>query len=623
MSENWVIRIAEDDQTTFEAICGEPVELGRQDESNGEHLYQLSMRPDGGSRLAIAPTEEVKVSRRQVHIESAPDGRVRIKNISSNVPFSLGNGRPVKQGTEVVIELPVLLRFGKRSVQLQDPSAKSLDGPIQSLSEPTFVPAASSLRRSTAGPLNLHSTGSFETEAVIRWLQATMEVLQSAAGDTEFFQKAAQAAVELVALDSGRVAIRGKQGEWNTVALHPSSGEPRNRDDPVSRLVLKMVSQHKRTFWYDPLSHVAQFDASRITDVGSSLAGVDSVVAAPILDREGTVIAVLYGERRLNSIVTTGKRVSRLDAMLIELLASSVATGLARMEQERAALSFQTQLEQFFTPELARQLATRPELLNGQDLEITALFCDIRGFSRITRNHGPTFTLDWTNDVLSTLSDCVLKHEGVLVDYIGDELLAMWGAPENQPDHAERASRAAIEMIGCLPELNQRWQGALGEPMGFGIGINTGMARVGNTGSRRKFKYGPLGDTVNVASRVQGASKYFKSSLLITRATRERLGPEFQVRRLGQARVINIADAIELFELCSPDQPNACELGAAYEEALVAFEAGEFRKTSRLLGRVINDHGDDGPSFALLARAIACYVEEPLAFDPAFRLPGK
>ena len=136
--------------------------------------------------------------------------------------------------------------------------------------------------------------------------------------------------------------------------------------------------------------------------------------------------------------------------------------------------------------------------------------------------------------------------------------------------------------------------------MGFGIGINTGIARVGNTGSRQKFKYGPLGDTVNVASRVQGASKYFKSSLLITRATRDRLGPGFQVRRLGTARVVNIADPIELFELCSPDQPNACELGAAYEEALAAFEAGEFRKTSRILGRIINVHGDDGPSFALL-----------------------
>ena len=137
------------------------------------------------------------------------------------------------------------------------------------------------------------------------------------------------------------------------------------------------------------------------------------------------------------------------------------------------------------------------------------------------------------------------------MDYIGDELMAMWGAPEDQPDHAERACQAALEMIESIASVNTRWQGPLGEPTAVGIGINTGIARVGNTGSRRKFKYGPLGDTVNVASRVQGASKYFKSNLLITQATRDRLGPQFQLVRLGQARVVNIADPIELFELCS------------------------------------------------------------------------
>jgi adenylate cyclase len=296
---------------------------------------------------------------------------------------------------------------------------------------------------------------------------------------------------------------------------------------------------------------------------------------------------------------------------------------LARLEQERARLSLQTQLEQFFTPDLARELVTRPELLSGQDLEITVLFCDIRGFSRISRNHGPAFTLDWINDVLSTLSDCVLKHQGVLVDYIGDELMAMWGAPQAQSDHPERACRAALEMIASVRQLNERWQKLLGEAMALGIGINTGVARVGNTGSRRKFKYGPLGDTVNVASRVQGASKYFKSSLLITRATRDRLGAGFNLRRLGAAKVVNIAEPIELYELSSPHPTDIPELCSAYEEALAAFEAREFRKATGILGRLVYVHRDDGPSFALLARAISCLVDEPEAFDPAFRLKDK
>jgi adenylate cyclase len=309
--------------------------------------------------------------------------------------------------------------------------------------------------------------------------------------------------------------------------------------------------------------------------------------------------------------------------MLIEVLAVGLSAGLARLEQEHSALALQTKFEQFFTPDLARQLATRPELLSGQDQEISVLFCDIRDFSRITRNHGTALTLDWTNDVLSTLSDCVAEHQGVLVDYIGDELMAMWGAPESQPNHAELACRAALEMLSSLPALNDRWLKQLGEPTVVGIGINTGLTRVGNTGSRRKFKYGPLGDTVNVASRVQGAGKYFKSNLVITRATYDRLGPGFQCRPLGWARLVHIDEPIQLYELCPPNQPQVCEICKTYEDGLSAFEAKNFREAIGILGHLVSIHRDDGPSVALLARAISAMSEDPANFDPAFRLPGK
>jgi hypothetical protein len=155
------------------------------------------------------------------------------------------------------------------------------------------------------------------------------------------------------------------------------------------------------------------------------------------------------------------------------------------------------------------------------------------------------------------------------------------------------------------------------------VGINTGIAQVGNTGSRRKFKYGALGATVNIASRVQGAAKYFKTSLLVTRETRRRLGPEFPVRRLGLVRLVNIGEPIELFELLTDEPQRAVELATQYEAALVEFEAGKFRDAARILGRLANNNPEDGPTLALLARVIAYMVEEPESFDPAFRLPGK
>jgi len=343
----------------------------------------------------------------------------------------------------------LVLVLGSKVVRIQEATHDEAGRVIQSLEKPPDLSLAALAEESRFTSLEFVSAQVPGVERVIGWLRAMIRVLQSAASDADFFEKAAQAVVEVVHLDLGRVLTR--EGEtWKTVTFFPESDHEYERNNPPGRLVLTRVSQEKSTCWFDPL---------QLPENCASLIGVSSLVAAPVLNRQGQVIAVLYGERRLKSMLRSAPPVSRLDAMLVEVLAVGLAAGLARVEQEHAALSFRTQLEQFFTPELARQLASRPELLAGQDLEITALFCDVRGFSRISRNHGPTLTLEWINDVLSTLSGYVWKHQGVLVDYIGDELMAMWGAPEPQPDHAERACRVALEMIGCLPELNARWQG--------------------------------------------------------------------------------------------------------------------------------------------------------------------
>src|SRR5205085_4342733 len=132
--------------------------------------------------------------------------------------------------------------------------------------------------------------------------------------------------------------------------------------------------------------------------------------------------------------------------------------GLARQEQEQAAVTARARFEQFFTPDLARKLVDHPELLEGRDAEVSVLFADLRDFSRACERLGAGRALAWINDSLETLSRCVLAERGVLVDYVGDELMAMWGMPEAQPDHAERACRTALAMLAALPALNARWQ---------------------------------------------------------------------------------------------------------------------------------------------------------------------
>jgi adenylate cyclase len=270
---------------------------------------------------------------------------------------------------------------------------------------------------------------------------------------------------------------------------------------PASRHILERVSRDKGTFWETPDDSLAE---------AASLRGVSAVVAAPLLAGDGAVIGALYGVRREGSIESLGP-ITRVEAMLVELLARGVAAGLARLEEEQKALAARVQFEQFFTPELARHLAEQPDLLKkGREAEVSVLFCDVRKFSQISERLGPEATMSWIGAVMTELSDCVRRHEGVLVDYVGDELLAMWGAPAEQPDHAQRACRAALDMLACMPRLDERWQTKIGVPTAFGVGVSTGPARVGNSGSQHKFKYGPLGNTVNLGSRVQGATKHLK-----------------------------------------------------------------------------------------------------------------
>jgi adenylate cyclase len=289
---------------------------------------------------------------------------------------------------------------------------------------------------------------------------------------------------------------------------------------------------------------------------------------------------------------------------------------------EQAAVRARVQLEQFFTRELYQELEARPQLLQPRDAEITVLVCDIRGFSRISERLGPARTVEWISDVLTELSECVLGQRGVVVEYIGDELMAMWGAPAEVADHPARACAAALEMLVRLPALNRRWEPLLGEPTAIGIGVNTGMARVGNIGSRYKFKYGALGNTVNVASRVQGATKYLGTRLILTRSTHERLGAGFTARRLCRARVVNIAEPVDLYELSGNDTDGG-ELRRQYEQALALFEVGQIRTAIRMLGNLLNDYPDDGPSPILLSRAVSHLAQDRKCVDPVWELPGK
>ena len=583
------------------------LEIGRQQADEPSPIRLIDS--DKTLRLIVAPFDERTIARHQLRVRPLDDLAAEITNLSDVSKVALESGTLLPPSATIVMALPVVLRLGSaRELKI---SASTVSRELKSLDFETFRPGASFEGLGVFRVKEAFKQSDQGAKELIRALELMTDLFQTASSSQDFYIRACRAAIDLVGLDQCRVLLL-ENNEWRTVEQYQPSEQP---VEPVSRFVVSQVLAHKTTFWR---SGVGQHDLSQ------SLSNVQAVVAAPIMNSSGDVVGILYAERSLLSPVHgTAAELTQIHALLLELVACAAASGLTRIKSEDAARRMRLQFEQFFTPTLAKHLETHSDLLHGRDAEVSVLFADIRGFSRIAEKIGAARTFDWINDVMGTLSDCVLEHEGVLVDYIGDELMAMWGAPEVQPDHARRACLAAIAMIAKIPELRERWSEILKEPFDLGIGISSGPVRAGNMGSRRKFKYGPLGTTVNLASRVQGATKYFKSRLMVTGVTADAIGSEFLRRHIADVRVVNLDRPLRLYEILCGDIPQAAMLCQTYETALAHFEKRDFREAARLLSTLISADLDDGPSVILLSRAVDALITGPHRDHPVWQLPGK
>jgi class 3 adenylate cyclase len=230
-------------------------------------------------------------------------------------------------------------------------------------------------------------------------------------------------------------------------------------------------------------------------------------------------------------------------------------------------------------------------------------------------------TAAWTGAAVEAMTECVRDHRGTVVDTNGEALLAMWGAPVPSLDHAPLACRAARAVVARLRELENRWRPQGGGPLVVGIGLHSGRARVGNTTSRRRFKYGPSGPTVHAAGRVAAATAVVPARVILTAATQARLGSGFAVRRLGKAALSRGTAPTELYEL-PDDDANWPALCGAYEKALGEFERRDYRAAARTLGNFLLEQPGDGPSLALLSRAAHCLAHETPPSDVVWQLAG-
>jgi len=574
---------------------GGPIEFGR------------GPQREGIPRCVI---QDAFVSRDHLRVEETAEGQVEVSNLSGLNPIVLADDTVIPPGRARECRLPVRAKIGESWITIEPPG----DDPIKRDVLATITKPVRAKSLSELGTNLLELDGSPSPETLGQWFETVIAVQRAAAGSPEFYSQTARALVSLVRLDRGLVLLRrGKI--WEPVAREPNETGHVGRE--FSQTILRHVVEERRTFYQS---------ASSMLTAAESLAGVESVVASPIFDLHDEVIGALYGSRRLRYADLGGRGVGALEAQLVQLLASAVGAGFARLEKESEAARLRVQFEQFFSPGLARELQTNPRLLEGQEREVTVLFTDIRGFSRLTQQCGPGKTFQLVSDILERVVSCVRQFDGVVVDYMGDGLLAMWNAPADQPNHAALACRTAVAILAELPDLSQKWQDVIRRSLALGIGLNTGLALVGNVGTKHKFKYGPLGHTVNLASRVEGATKYLGVPALITSSTRALLDDHFFTRLLGRYRVAGVGGAVDLYELYGEDAtPEWRSRRDTYEAALAQYSEGRWGEAAEALRPLVGDqHGHfDVPSLNLLRRSVEYLRSPPDPFDPVVDLVRK
>jgi len=189
--------------------------------------------------------------------------------------------------------------------------------------------------------------------------------------------------------------------------------------------------------------------------------------------------------------------------------------------------------------------------LGGDKKELSVLFSDIRGFTTISEGMTPEELVHILNEYLTVMTDVVFKYDGTLDKYIGDALMAIYGAPLDQTDHARRACDSALDMMDGLKALNEKWMQEGKKPLDIGIGINTGMMMVGNMGSDQRFDYTVMGDAVNLGSRLEGANKAYKTHILISDSTYQQVKDHFICMELDSVRVKGKKLPVRIFELIS------------------------------------------------------------------------
>ncbi|WP_340586894.1 adenylate/guanylate cyclase domain-containing protein [Erythrobacter alti] len=526
-------------------------------------LPSESVREYAGALLPLPEIEHASAGIGSVSIDPDADGIVRRASMVA-----------IHRGTLV----PALSLEAVRVAQdLGSPNLLTSDGSGQTLSAPGAAVAVrlgeTEIPVNDAGEMWIHfqpanALGLISAAPIITDAMSDTELAELVAGKIVFIGGSAQGLQDLVATPVSDVQVAG-------VTVHAAAAEQILSGDFLDRpdwaLGLEML-----------------------------LALVLGGILVVVLPRIGALPGALVAVAMIAAVIATSWLAFTQLRYLLDptypvvalALIYVVQTAAVFFREERQRRYIHSAFDRFLSPEMVRQIAASPDSLElgGEERDMSVMMCDIRGFSRISEQYTPRQVIDFLIAFLSPMSEILLDHKATLDKYIGDAILAFWNAPLDDPDHHRNAARAALQMIKVTEELNASMKGqgdvVWPEEVKIGIGLNSGLCCVGNMGSRQRLSYTLIGDTVNVASRLEGLTKQYGVPIIAGSALAERLD-DFALIEVDRVRVVGRDAPETIFALLGDEVMPGSEIFARLSECharmLDAYRQQDWDEANKLL----------------------------------------
>lgn len=300
-----------------------------------------------------------------------------------------------------------------------------------------------------------------------------------------------------------------------------------------------------------------------------------------------------------NYMFESGYWINIIYPTLSAILALLVGGSFRYLVLERSAREMRSMFSSYLSPKLVARLEKDPEAakIGGDNKDVTVLFTDIKGFTTFSESHPPQKVVSRLNEYLGAMVQIIEQHDGTIDKFIGDAIMAYWGAPLSQPDHAKLAMGCVVAMAVRMDELRAKWAAEGEEPFGIRCGLHSGEVVAGNVGlAGKKMEYTVIGDTVNLASRLEGTAKYYGITYLVGEATYSSATDVCRYRELDKIRVVGKHLPVTIYEPQVGVNVLTDEQLKCFGRALSLYREREWSKARDCFKSLIEQLPDDRPS---------------------------